>query len=118
MATVMGRYYAMDRDNRWDQCRKAYRALVYGEGEKAASGPAGIQASYDRDTTDEFVLPTVVEENGHPTAVIRNQTLSFSLISVRTGQEKLPVLFVMMILPDSKEESGSKQPMYALPSMM
>ena len=73
VATVMGRYYAMDRDNRWDRVEKAYRALVYGEGEKAASGPAGIQASYDRDTTDEFVLPTVVEENGHPTAVIRNQ---------------------------------------------
>lgn len=73
VATVMGRYYAMDRDNRWDRVEKAYRALVYGEGEKAASGPAGIQASYDKDTTDEFVLPTVVEENGHPTAVIRNQ---------------------------------------------
>ena len=73
VATVMGRYYAMDRDNRWDRVEKAYRALVYGEGEKAASGPAGIQASYDKDTTDEFVLPTVVEENGHPMAVIRNQ---------------------------------------------
>ena len=51
-------------DNRWDRVEKAYRAIAYGEGEKATSGPAGIQASYDKDTTDEFVLPTVVEKDG------------------------------------------------------
>lgn len=72
VATVMGRYYAMDRDNRWDRVEKAYRALVYGEGEKAVSGPEGIQASYDKDITDEFVLPTVVEKDGVPTATIKN----------------------------------------------
>ena len=62
VASVMGRYYAMDRDNRWDRVEKAYRALVCGEGEQAVSGPEGIKASYDKDTTDEFVLPTVVVE--------------------------------------------------------
>ena len=72
-ATVMGRYYAMDRDNRWDRVEKAYRALVYGEGEQAASGPEGIQASYDKDETDEFVLPTVVVKDGKPTAVIKEK---------------------------------------------
>ena len=67
----MGRYYAMDRDNRWDRVEKAYRALVFGEGEKAVSGPSGIQASYDQDVTDEFVLPTVVEKDGAPVATIK-----------------------------------------------
>ena len=74
VATVMGRYYAMDRDNRWDRVEKAYRALVYGEGEKAAKRTRQESRRLTtKDTTDEFVLPTVVEENGHPTAVIRNQ---------------------------------------------
>ena len=72
VASVMGRYYAMDRDNRWDRVEKAYRALVCGEGEQAVSGPEGIKASYDKDTTDEFVLPTVVVENGKPVATIKN----------------------------------------------
>ena len=52
VASVMGRYYAMDRDNRWERVEKAYRALVCGEGEQAVSGPEGIKASYDKDTTD------------------------------------------------------------------
>lgn len=73
VATMMGRYYAMDRDNRWDRVEKAYRALVYGEGEQAASGPAGIQASYDKDTTDEFVLPTVVMKDGKPMATVKEK---------------------------------------------
>ena len=54
----------------WDE--KAYRALVCGEGEQAVSGPEGIEASYDKDTTDEFVLPTVVVEDGKPVATIKN----------------------------------------------
>ena len=61
IATVMGRYYAMDRDNRWDRVEKAYSAMVYGEGEKAVSAPEAVQNSYDKDITDEFVLPTVIE---------------------------------------------------------
>lgn len=72
VATVMGRYYAMDRDNRWDRVEKAYRALVYGEGEQAAGGPEGIQASYDKDITDEFVLPTVVMKDGAPVGTIKD----------------------------------------------
>ncbi len=72
VATVMGRYYAMDRDNRWERVEKAYRAMVYGEGETAAGGPEGIQASYDKGTTDEFVLPTVVMKDGAPVATIKD----------------------------------------------
>ena len=78
VASVMGRYYAMDRDNRWDRVEKAYRAIAYGEGEKATSGPAGIQASYDKDTTDEFVLPTVVEKDGAALATVKeNDSIIF-----------------------------------------
>ena len=73
IASVMGRYYAMDRDNNYDRVKLAYDALTKGEGLKAASGPAGIQASYDRDETDEFVKPTVVEKDGKPVAVISDQ---------------------------------------------
>ena len=62
----------MDRDNRWDRVEKAYKALVNGEGETAASGPEGIQASYDADKTDEFVLPTVVMKDGAPVATIKD----------------------------------------------
>ncbi|MCI6675340.1 MAG: 2,3-bisphosphoglycerate-independent phosphoglycerate mutase [Clostridiales bacterium] len=60
VASVMGRYYAMDRDNRWDRVELAYRALRYGEGKTAACGACGIQNSYDEGKTDEFVVPTVV----------------------------------------------------------
>ena len=78
IATVSGRYYAMDRDNRWDRVEKAYRAIAYGEGEKATSGPAGIQASYDKDTTDEFVLPTIVEKDGAALATVKeNDSIIF-----------------------------------------
>jgi 2,3-bisphosphoglycerate-independent phosphoglycerate mutase len=70
IATVMGRYYAMDRDNRFERVEKAYSALVYGEGETAASGEIAMQNSYDKGETDEFVLPTVVLENGKPVGKI------------------------------------------------
>lgn len=60
IATVMGRYYSMDRDNRWDRVEKAYAAMVYGEGERNTDAAAAVQASYDNGVTDEFVLPTVI----------------------------------------------------------
>ena len=72
IATVTGRYYAMDRDNNYDRVQLAYNALTKGEGLTAESGPAGIQASYDRGETDEFVKPTVVLENGAPVATIQD----------------------------------------------
>ncbi|MBQ4095752.1 MAG: 2,3-bisphosphoglycerate-independent phosphoglycerate mutase [Oscillospiraceae bacterium] len=64
IASVMGRYYAMDRDNRWERVSKAYEAMVYGEGEQAASAHDAMKASYAADVTDEFVVPTVVDKEG------------------------------------------------------
>ncbi len=61
IATVAGRYYAMDRDNRWERVEKAYSALVYGEGVEAKCPVDAIQKSYDDGVTDEFVIPIVVE---------------------------------------------------------
>ena len=72
IASVMGRYYAMDRDNNYDRVEKAYVALTKGEGLEAASAAEGIQASYDRGETDEFVKPTVVKKNGAPVATIQD----------------------------------------------
>ena len=69
VATVMGRYYAMDRDNRWERVSKAYAAMVYGEGIKASDPVEAIKKSYEtidedgKHLTDEFVLPTVCLEN-------------------------------------------------------
>lgn len=73
IATVMGRYYAMDRDNRWDRVEKAYRAMALGEGKTATSGVLAVQNSYDAETYDEFVLPTVVLEDGKPVAKIKDK---------------------------------------------
>src|SRR5262249_23321501 len=64
IATVMGRYYAMDRDKRWDRNEKAYRALVLGEGERAASAIEAVKQSYAADVGDEFVKPTVIAGPG------------------------------------------------------
>ena len=61
IATVMGRYYAMDRDNRWDRVEKAYAAMVYGEGAEAECAVCAVKSSYDNDVTDEFVIPSVVK---------------------------------------------------------
>lgn len=61
IATVSGRYYAMDRDKRWERVERAYKALVLGEGGKAASAAAGVEASYAAGVTDEFVEPFTVD---------------------------------------------------------
>ncbi|MBQ9244921.1 2,3-bisphosphoglycerate-independent phosphoglycerate mutase [bacterium] len=60
VASVSGRYYAMDRDNRWDRVEKAYNMLLLGEGNRADSAIEAVQKSYDKDVTDEFVEPTTV----------------------------------------------------------
>ncbi len=72
IASLSGRFYAMDRDNRWDRVEKAYRNLTEGNGEVASSAVEGMQASYDKDVTDEFVLPTTIMENGKPVALIKD----------------------------------------------
>ena len=72
VASVSGRYYAMDRDNNYDRVKLAYDALTKGVGVTADSAQGGIQASYDKDETDEFVKPTVVMKDGKPVATIQD----------------------------------------------
>ena len=72
IATVSGRYYAMDRDNRWERVELAYNALVLGKGNTAASAVEAIENSYKEEKTDEFVVPCVLLEDGKPTATINN----------------------------------------------
>ncbi len=72
IASVCGRYYAMDRDNNWDREEKAYRMLTEGVGNHAEDAVAAVKKSYEDGVTDEFVLPTVIEENGKPVALIED----------------------------------------------
>lgn len=71
IATVSGRYYAMDRDNRFERVERAYAALVYGEGFTAESGHEAMEKSYARGDSDEFVQPTVILKNGKPVATVQ-----------------------------------------------
>ncbi len=73
IASVSGRYYAMDRDNRWDRVERAYKALTQGEGNQAPNAIEAVAASYAEDITDEFVVPTVVMKDGKPLATIQDK---------------------------------------------
>lgn len=73
IATINGRYYAMDRDNRWDRVEKAYRAMTEGVGETADSAEAAMEATYAKDVNDEFVVPVVIQKNGAPVATIQDK---------------------------------------------
>jgi 2,3-bisphosphoglycerate-independent phosphoglycerate mutase len=72
IASVSGRYYAMDRDRRWDRVARAYQALVFSSGLHAASAAEAVEASYARDESDEFLQPTVIVEKGEPVGPIRD----------------------------------------------
>ena len=73
VASVSGRYYAMDRDKRWDRIERAFGAMVLGNGEKATDPVAAVRRSYERGTTDEFIEPvTIVDEKNQPVGLIRD----------------------------------------------
>ena len=69
---MIGRYYAMDRDNRWERVEKAYTAMVCGEGEHFASAGEAIETSYGAGVNDEFVLPSVMTNDGEPVGRLRD----------------------------------------------
>jgi len=72
IATISGRYYAMDRDKRWERVKLAYDCLVHSAGPSATSAISALEAAYSNDTTDEFLLPTVmVDDNNEPVAAIK-----------------------------------------------
>ncbi|MEW9502097.1 2,3-bisphosphoglycerate-independent phosphoglycerate mutase [Jeotgalibacillus marinus] len=71
-ASISGRYYAMDRDNRWERVEKTYRVMVDGSGPAHSSALEGVNASYENDIHDEFVVPFVIEKNGEPVGRIQD----------------------------------------------
>ncbi|HVB74330.1 MAG TPA: 2,3-bisphosphoglycerate-independent phosphoglycerate mutase [Ktedonobacteraceae bacterium] len=113
VATVSGRYYAMDRDNRWDRTGMAYFAMTRGEGLQANSAIAAIQQSYDKSVTDEFILPTVVMEDGKPVAVVKagDALIHYNFRPDRARQ--LTKAFVMQGLPPQAEGKFNRGPRLA-----
>ncbi|KXZ40256.1 phosphoglycerate mutase [Alkalithermobacter thermoalcaliphilus JW-YL-7 = DSM 7308] len=78
IATVSGRYYAMDRDKRWERTELAYNAMVYGKGQVSDSALGAVKSSYEKGENDEFVLPTVIMEGSDPIATIKeNDSIIF-----------------------------------------
>ncbi len=73
IATISGRYYAMDRDNRWERVQLAYNAMVKGEGNTSTSPFAVVDDAYHDNKTDEFVIPSVIVKDGKPVATIKNK---------------------------------------------
>lgn len=72
VATISGRYYAMDRDRRWERTEKTYKAMVLGQGLQASDPLVAIKSYYDAGITDEFIQPTVIFENGRPKAMVND----------------------------------------------
>src|SRR6266852_3997719 len=103
VATVSGRYYAMDRDNRWDRTGMTYFAMTRGEGQHANSAVEAIQQSYDKGITDEFIISTVIIEDNHPVAVVKagDALIHYNFRPDRARQ--LTKAFVMKELPPQAE---------------
>src|SRR6266849_9289946 len=110
VATVSGRYYAMDRDNRWDRTGMAYFAMTRGEGQRASSAVAAIQQSYDKGVTDEFIVSTVVMENNHPVALVKagDALIHYNFRPDRARQ--LTKAFVLKELPPQAEGKFQRGP--------
>lgn len=108
IATVMGRYWAMDRDKRWERVAQAYNAMVKGEGAAAQSAVQAMQQSYDAGETDEFVKPTVVQKDGKPVAKIESGD---AVIFFNFRPDRAREITRALIQPDFAEfERGAYQP--------
>ncbi len=94
LATITGRYYAMDRDKRWERIKLAYDAMVNSEGEKSTNAIKSIEKSYTNDVTDEFIKPIIMtDENGHPKAQIKaDDVVIFFNYRTDRGRELTEVL--------------------------
>ncbi|MCW5521143.1 2,3-bisphosphoglycerate-independent phosphoglycerate mutase [Aureitalea sp. L0-47] len=93
LASVVGRYYAMDRDQRWERVKEAYDLLVHGKGVPSENASASIQNSYDQGVTDEFIKPIVMMDNGAPVATIsENDVVIFFNFRTDRGRQLTRVL--------------------------
>ena len=112
IASVMGRFYAMDRDNRWDRVEKAYNALTLGEGELVGNAEEAVRKSYEEGVTDEFVTPKVVVENGVPVATI-NEGDSILFFNFRPDRAReISRAFIMSDFDNFERKKGFLKPTY------
>ena len=109
IATVCGRFYAMDRDKRWNRIKEAYDLLVEGKGAEFESATAGIQASYDADVTDEFIKPIVITEGGAPVAKIEEGD---AIIFYNFRNDRARELTTVLTQKDMPEEGMHTIPLY------
>ncbi|MBO0783365.1 MAG: 2,3-bisphosphoglycerate-independent phosphoglycerate mutase, partial [Ktedonobacteraceae bacterium] len=113
VATVSGRYYAMDRDNRWERTGSTYVAMTRGEGLRASSALEAIQQSYDKKVTDEFILPTVIMQDGRPVATVQagDAIIHYNFRPDRARQ--LTKAFVLPEMPPQAEGKFERGPRLA-----
>jgi len=110
VATVMGRYWAMDRDRRWDRTKRAYEALVLARGSVVASGVAALQAAYAKGQTDEFVEPTIIPgADGQPVTISDNDAVVFFNFRIDRPRQ-LTMAFVMPDFENPKDFSLGYEP--------
>src|SRR6202035_2514350 len=112
IATLVGRYYAMDRDNRWERIELAYRALVHGEAETRTADPvAALQRSYERDVTDEFIKPIVVTtgegSSAQPVGLIRDDD---AVVFYNFRADRARQISYALAAPDFDKFADAKRP--------
>ncbi len=112
IASVMGRFYAMDRDNRWDRVEKAYNALTLGEGEKFEDAVEAVKHSYEEGVTDEFVTPKIIVKNGKPVATV-NEGDSILFFNFRPDRAReISRAFIMPDFSNFERKKGFLAPVY------
>ena len=110
IASIIGRYYAMDRDKRWERVKMAYDLLVKGEGEKFTDMVAAVQNSYNNDVTDEFIKPIVhVDGEGNPVGVIKPNDV---VIFFNYRNDRAKELTIVLTQQDMPEEGMYTMPLY------
>ncbi|MBL4862117.1 MAG: 2,3-bisphosphoglycerate-independent phosphoglycerate mutase [Crocinitomicaceae bacterium] len=100
IASVIGRYYAMDRDNRWERVKKAYDLMVKGAGKQFASAEEAINASYTINTTDEFIEPSVIAHDGRPIATIKDGDIVICFNFRTDRPREISIALTQKDLPD------------------
>ena len=109
VASVCGRFYAMDRDKRWARIKEAYDLLTEGKGVKFSSATEAVQASYDEGVTDEFIKPVCIEENGKPVAVIKEND---AVIFFNFRNDRAREMTSVLTQKDMPEEGMHTIPLY------
>ena len=109
VASICGRFYAMDRDKRWDRVKQAYDMLVEGKGEQFASAQEAISASYAAEVTDEFIKPVVIAEGGKPLATISEGD---AVIFYNFRNDRARELTAVLTQTDMPEEGMHTMPLY------